>query len=171
MPRVFFALWPDDAQCDELYNAAKSVQLKTGGRVMRRENLHQTLVFIGNIADDKLPTVKAAAEPNAMPGFMLEFGTLRYWRHNRIVWAAPISTPEPLLELVTALEARLDAAGIEYDKRAYQPHITLVREARSPGEPPPIDFGWPVRDFTLVESAHEARGVIYRAIARWPLTA
>jgi 2'-5' RNA ligase len=171
MPRVFFALWPDDAQRDELCYAAKSVQPKIGGRLMRRENLHQTLVFIGNIADEKLPTVKATAASNAVPGFTLEFGTLRYWRHNRIVWAAPISIPEPLLELVTALEARLDAAGIEYDKRAYQPHITLVREGRSPGELPPLNFDWPVRDFTLVESAREARGVVYRVIARWPLAA
>src|SRR4051794_10491830 len=169
MPRLFFALWPDEGIRNELFRVAQATQPGSGGRVMRRENLHQTLVFVGNVADSELPALKAAAAPLELPAFTLHFGRMRYWRHNRIVWAAPLVMPEPLGRLVKALEARIAAAGIEYDDRDYQPHITLIRDARSPAELMPLDFEWRVRDFTLIESAHDGRGAIYRVIARFPL--
>ena len=40
MPRLFFALWPDDTQRGELHAAAQRAHSKSGGRLMRRENLH-----------------------------------------------------------------------------------------------------------------------------------
>src|SRR5689334_23975990 len=107
MPRVFFALWPDDAQRNALFAAAQRVHPHTDGRMMRRENVHQTVVFIGNVTDAELHTIKAAAAAIKTSAFDLHFGTLRYWRHNRIVWAAPRATPASLLELVNMLEARL----------------------------------------------------------------
>ena len=171
MPRLFFALWPGDAERSRLFAAAQRAHPASGGRLMRRENLHQTVVFIGNVTDAELETLKAAAGPVETSSFTLKFGTLRYWRHNRIVWAAPLATPAPLSELVASLEARIDATGIKYDKRDYQPHITLIRDARSPGELTPLEFDWPVRDFALVESGRDAGGVAYRVIARWPLAA
>ena len=136
---------------------------------MRRDNLHQTLVFIGNIEADRQPAIEAAASAIAANSFELDFGTLGYWRHNRIVWAAPLSTPPALAELVTALEAGLSQAGIGFDSRPYSPHVTLVRDARVRGPLPSLKFAWTLRDFVLIELANDSRGVIYRAIARWPL--
>ena len=169
MPRLFFALWPDEGVRNELFRAAQATQPGSGGRLMRRENLHQTVVFVGNVGDPELPSLKAAAASLDLPAFTLQFGRMRYWRHNRIVWAAPLATPESLGRLVKALEARMAAAGIEYDRRDYQPHITLIRDARSPAEFMPLDFEWRVNDFTLIESAHDGRRVNYGVIARWPL--
>lgn len=169
MPRLFFALWPGEAERADLFAAGQRAHPHSGGRVMRRENLHQTVVFVGNVTEAGLESLVAAGASIKASSFILEFGTLRYWRHNRIVWAAPLATPKPLQELVDALEARLDAAAIRFDKRDYQPHITLIRDARPPGELAPLDFAWPVRDFALVESARDARGAAYRPIARWPL--
>jgi len=169
MPRVFFALWPDEGIRNELFRVAQATQPGSGGRLMRRENLHQTVVFVGNVAGSELPALKAAAASLDLPAFTLQFGRLRYWRHNRIVWAAPLVTPEPLGSLVIKLEAKVAAAGIEYDRRNYQPHVTLIRDARSPGELTPLDFEWRVRDFTLIESAHDGGRVNYRVVARWPL--
>ena len=169
MPRLFFALWPDERIRNGLFRVAQATQPECGGRLMRRENLHQTVVFVGTVADSALPALKAAGASLDLPAFTLQFGRIRYWRHNRIVWAAPLVTPEPLGNLVKALEARIAAAGIDYDHRDYQPHVTLIRDARSPADLTPLDFEWRVRDFTLIESAHDGRGVIYRVIARWPL--
>ena len=171
MPRVFFALWPEDAQRDELYRAAQSAHVTSGGRLMRRENLHQTLVFIGTVAAGKVAEINSAAASVDATAFELKFGTLRYWRHNRIVWAAPLATPKPLLAMLAALESALDHANVAFDRRPYAPHTTLIRDARSPAEFAPLKFGWPVRDFTLVESANDSSGVVYRVIARWPLAA
>ena len=171
MARLFFALWPDAAVRDQLYRAARTVHRSTGGRLMRRANLHQTLVFIGTVSDEQVAYVEAAGAGIHVSPFKLEFGTTGYWRHNRIVWAAPATTPQPLTALVGALEAGLTGAGIEFDRRPYSPHVTLVREARVSAPLPELAFDWHVHDFALVQSGRDAGGVVYQVIARWPLAA
>ena len=169
MPRLFFALWPDTAVRDELYRAAQAAHDGSGGRCMRRDNLHQTLVFVGSVAAERIAGLEAAAAAIVVPAFKLEWGTTGYWRHNRIIWAAPGAMPLPLIELVGALECVLAGAGIEYDDRPYRAHVTLVRDARAPAVLPPLRFDWPVREFALIESSRDPRGLAYRPIARWPL--
>lgn len=171
MPRLFFALWPGAAERSELFAAGQRAHPHSGGRAMRRENLHQTVVFIGDVTASQLEKIKAAGDATVAQPFDLQFGHVRYWRHNRIVWAAPLATPAPLADLVGHLERRLDGAGIKFDRRPYVPHVTLVRDARPPGELAPLHFEWAVRDFALIESARNAGGAVYRPIARWPLAA
>jgi 2'-5' RNA ligase len=170
MPRFFFALWPDPAVREELYRVAQAAQRACGGRCMRRDNLHQTLVFVGNVAAARTASLQAAAgRVNATP-FDLDFGITGYWRHNRIVWAAPRTTPEPLTGLVAALERELAQSGFDFDSRSYAAHVTLVRDARAPAPLPALKFAWAVRDFVLVESGRGARGDEYCVVNCWPLT-
>jgi len=138
---------------------------------MRRDNLHLTLVFLGAVAREKIPQLEAVAGHQNGAGFGLEFGATGYWRHNRIVWAAPHATPEPMRGLVSGLEQALERAGFDFDRRSYVPHITLIRDTRAPAVLPPLAFDWPVRDFALVESARDERSMVYRVIAQWPLAA
>jgi 2'-5' RNA ligase len=168
---VFFALWPDDGVRDALHREAQMLHRNCGGRVMRRENVHLTLVFVGNVAVGRLDELKAAAGTISGSSFELVLDRLGYWRHNRIVWASPLTVPEALRELVGSLESRLQQAGFEFDQRPYAPHITLLRDARAPGVPAPLHLDWPVGDFVLVESAHSAQGPAYRVVARWALHA
>jgi 2'-5' RNA ligase len=171
MPRLFFALWPDAVVRDKLYRAAQAAYRGSGGRLMRRANLHQTLVFVGAVADARIERVEAAAADIAVPPFKLDFGTTGYWRHNRIILAAPAAPPPPLAALVDALEAGLTRADVDFDRRPYSPHVTLVRDARAASPLPELKFEWHLRDFALVESGRDADGVAYRVVARWPLAA
>ncbi len=170
MPRVFFALWPDDGARDALDLAAHEARRTGGGRAMQRNNLHQTLVFIGDVEDKIVATLKALASRVAASPFTLEFGITGYWRHNHIVWAAPVAMPPALTGLVMALEQELANAGVTFDRRDYFAHITLLRNARAPAHLPRLHFAWPARDFVLLESARGPRGVEYRVVGRWPLT-
>lgn len=169
--RVFFALWPDDRVRGALYFHARELYRSCGGRVMRRENLHLTLVFIGDVAVGRLDDLKSVAHAISATPFEFVLDQTGYWRHNRIVSASPRTVPEPLRALVTGIESGLIQAGFEFDKRPYAPHITLLRDARAPTIFPPLDLDWPVRDFALVESARGVRGAEYRVLARWPLPA
>jgi len=161
---LFFALWPDAAVRESLYTVAGNLHKECGGRMMRRDNLHLTLVFLGNVARQKIPQLEALAQRQRGVSFSLEFGTAGYWRHNRIVWAAPVAAPEPLSNLVAVLERELKSEGFSFDRRPYVPHITLLRNARPLAAPLPLAFDWRIDDFALVESA---RG--YRVLARWAL--
>ena len=167
--RLFFALWPNDAVRAGLFRLAQTLHRDCGGRLIRGDNLHQTLVFLGKVAADRIPGLAALAVNRYIPPFELRLNDSGYWRHNRIVWVAPGAVPEPLRELVAALEGALNAAGFDFDRRPYAPHITLVRNAREPRLLLAPDLAWPVSEFALVESASNEGGSRYRIIARWPL--
>ena len=138
---------------------------------MRRENLHLTLVFIGDLAVQRLGDLASMAHAISAAPFELVLDQTGYWRHNRIVSASPLSVPKPLRALVNAIEGRLKQAEIGFDQRPYAPHVTLLRDARAPAAFPQLALDWPVREFVLVESARGARGAEYRVLGRWPLIA
>ena len=133
---------------------------------MRRDNLHQTLVFLGSVAIDRIPELATLAASLRTSAFKLEFGVTGYWRHNRIVWVAPHTTPEPLLALVAELEQGLRQAGFKFDQRPYAPHLTLIRDARAPARLPALTLAWKVAEFALVRSARIEQGSRYEVIAR-----
>jgi 2'-5' RNA ligase len=136
-----------------------------------RDNLHLTLVFLGAIAHDKIPLLERIAGEQQVSAFDFPFGTTGYWPHNRIVWAAPHSIPEPLRVLVAALERMLSRAGFACDRCAYSPHVTLLRNAGAPAILPPLACDWPVTGFTLTESVRTEEGAHYRTLSQWPLDA
>ena len=166
---MFFALWPDDGVRDALHREAQRLHRNCGGRVMRRENVHLTLAFIGDVAVERLDELKSVAGTIAGRSFEFVLDQLGYWRHNRIVWAAPQSVPGPLREIVTALESGLKQAEFEFDRRPYAPHLTLLRNAREPRVLPALDVPWPVSDFALVQSVRDEHGSRYQVVASWPL--
>jgi len=139
-----------------------------GGRAMRCESLHSTLVFLGDVELRRLEALQLAAQEVAGARFELLFDEARYWGHNHIVYAAPLNMPAQLKQLVEALEQRLNAHRFRFDRRTYRPHVTLLRNARWSDMPLPAmpAVSWQIADFALVQSAQEG----YRVLARFPLT-
>jgi 2'-5' RNA ligase len=168
--RVFFALWPDDAVRQELARAGKLLQGACGGRATRAENLHLTLVFLGDVQRHRLDALREAAAAVRAPACALPLERLGWFRRNRVAWAGPVHTPPEVLELVGNLEAALRQARFRFDARPFEAHITLVRKGLCGEELPPIaTIRWTVREFVLVESELSPGGSIYRISGRWPL--
>jgi 2'-5' RNA ligase len=181
--RVFFALWPEAALQARLAQEARRLHGLLGGRQTRTETLHLTLLFIGQLARDRLADLQAAARQIRLPGFDAVFDQADCWRHNRIAFLGAGQPPQALLDLVTALEAIAAGQRITFDHRPYRAHVTLLRHARcttkSPAEgravaeripiPPPAPITWPARDFTLMESRLDAEGARYAVLERFPL--
>ena len=170
--RLFFALWPGTGGAERLAHAAHLVHAACGGRVMRRETLHLTLVFLGNVPLAKLQASRAAAANVRGETHQLNFDRWGGWRRPGIVWAGCGATPPQLVALVQALQQGLREIGLAIEERTFSPHVTLLRNARAAdlGALPPLDpIVWPVEDFVLVESQSAAGGAAYRIIDRWPL--
>lgn len=169
---MFFALWPAPAVRGKLDQAGRKLRVACGGRQMRANNLHLTLVFLGNVELSRLEALRAVAgEVRAAP-FGLTLTRLGWWKHNRVAWAAPDVTPEPLAELVAQLQDGLRRAGFAFDDRpAYVPHVTLLRNARCEIEewPPFGPLEWAAGEFVLVRSVTREEGATYEAIGRWTL--
>ena len=152
-----------------LWRHGQKLHQHCGGRLTARENLHLTLVFIGNVAVGKLSGLEGVAGAISATAFEFVVDQTDYWKHNGIVWAAPRIVPQPLRQLVAALESALLNAGYKFDVRSYVPHMTLIRNARAPSALPAIELPWRVSEFSLVESVRDAHAARYRVVARWPL--
>ncbi len=170
--RVFFALWPTAAERSHLAAWQAPLRRLCGGRAMRGETLHNTLVFIGDIDRSRLEALQLAAQEVSGEGFELCFDDARYWGHNHIVYAAPGHSPQHLTQLAGALEQNLIRHRFKFDTREYKPHVTLLRNARwtdapLPGMPPVC---WQINDFALVQSVQQDALAGYRVLARFPLS-
>jgi len=169
--RVFFALWPNDAERSALAAWQAVLKPTCGGRVMRADTLHLTLVFLGNVPCARLEALQLAAQEVSAPGFDLLIDEARYWQHNHILYTAPGVVPRQLAYLVSALEKSLLHHQFEFEQRDYQPHLTLLRNARcgvaSLAALPPVS--WQIRDFVLLQSAPQNGVAAYQVLARFPL--
>jgi 2'-5' RNA ligase len=162
--RLFFALWPDAATRATLAAYAAAAHARCGGRIMRPQNLHFTLAFLGDTDAGRLDSLRAAATAVAPRRFAIEVDRVAYWRHNRIVWAGAAVVPEALAGLVADLRAALDVAGFRYDAKPFVPHVTLLRDARPAPLPALASTAWPVDRFVLVKSVP---GQDYANVGEW----
>ncbi|OYY93979.1 MAG: 2'-5' RNA ligase [Hydrogenophilales bacterium 28-61-23] len=182
--RVFFALWPDVAAAARLHDIASRWHVGLGGRVMREDSLHATLVFIGDVATDRLATLLDLAGEIDAAAFGVAFDDAGCWRHNQIAYLGMRRMPDALRNLQFELATRVQVAGFRIEQRRYSPHVTLIRKADCSSEmrekenlgeslenknPATEPVAWSVRDFVLVKSSINANGSRYEQIGRWPL--
>jgi 2'-5' RNA ligase len=170
--RLFLAAWPTPDLQGALGRLAASLQQECGGRALPTRNIHLTLVFLGEVARDRMANLAHLAAGITTPRFELEVDRIEYWRHNRIVWAGVTRCPDALPKLVEHLEHSLSSAGFRFDKRSHVPHVTLLRNARrGPADATLRPLPWPVSRFALVESVPRDQGRFYDVLREWPLGA
>ncbi|MEZ5613949.1 MAG: RNA 2',3'-cyclic phosphodiesterase, partial [Rhodocyclaceae bacterium] len=167
--RVFFALWPGDDVARRFDEAGRRAHRALGGRRMRRETLHLTLAFVGDVAPDRLADLCGIAGAIRLPAFDLLFDTGQCLARKQIFWAAAGTIPAALRDLVAGLNEGLRSAAFRTEDRPFAAHVTLLRHANCAAAPNDLRVEWPVRDFVLVESELKPEGAGYRIIGRWPL--
>lgn len=184
--RLFFALWPNAAERAALAAWQTPLRELCGGRAMRADTLHATLVFLGDVAEHRLEALYLAAQETLFRGFTLNLTTAHYWGHNHIVYAAPDDVPVRLAQLVEGLEHNLRRHRFRFEHRPYKPHITLLRHAKwtdapkagnplptsgwtelTAGLPPMPSVRWQMRSFALVQSMSDEQGARYEVLARF----
>ena len=170
--RLFLALWPGEAVAGALDAAGLEAQRLCGGRRMRRDTLHLTLVFLGDVEASRVPGLVDALGAVEGDAFRLQLDTFGYWRHNHIVWAGCAERPAALDGLVQALRSRLAALDLSVAETGFVPHVTLLRKAAMAGALPAFGpIAWPVAEFVLMESCRSDAGARYRRLAGWRLQA
>lgn len=166
MKRLFFALWPDETVRQRCARMAKSIS-RPDDKPVRPDNLHMTLVFLGNIDAMTETLFIQAASVIAAPVMTITFDRVSYWRKPRVVCLTGRSGDTGLDSLVSELTAISRTLGIPVDDRPFTPHITLIRKARALKT---IEFEpivWQADAFCLVESCSGPDGVEYRVIRQW----
>jgi len=167
--RLFFALWPDETTRRQVADLVDSLPRRQG-RATPVANLHVTLAFVGRTSPGgRLCLEHAASEVQGQP-FTLHLDRVGYFARRRILWLGPSETPLASADLAADLQRRLAPCGYEPERRAFRPHITLMRKSRPPPEglqPEPID--WRVEQFALVESVLSPAGAEYHVLRNFPL--
>ncbi|MFT4171892.1 MAG: RNA 2',3'-cyclic phosphodiesterase [Rhodocyclaceae bacterium] len=166
LQRVFLALWPTAPVLARLRTAAP---MHVSGRHMRADTLHMTLAFIGEVNETDCADIISAVGRVQAPAFTLRLDALGYWANNHILWAGTSRTPEVLSKLAADLRGTLDGIGIPYDRKAFTPHVTLMRNASAVvAERLQDPIEWPIREWRLVRSRPRSIGPHYETLARWP---
>ncbi|MDR3525970.1 MAG: RNA 2',3'-cyclic phosphodiesterase [Rhizomicrobium sp.] len=123
--RLFTALAIPDAVAETLWPMQAGVP---GARWQKREQLHLTLRFIGEVdgleaaaIDDALALLSAPSFPLALKA-VGSFGG----KTPRDLWAG-VTPSESLNHLQRKIESALQRIGLEPDGRKFVPHVTLAR--------------------------------------------
>lgn len=129
--RLFFAVRFSEQIKDRLCGVLENLRpCCAEGRFTLRENLHLTLVFLGEITLERLPAVRAAMNAVSAEPFPLHIGGMGCFQRNGgdLYWAGVERTPA-LCSLYDSLCVELQKRGLQTDSRPYRPHLTLVRQA------------------------------------------
>ncbi len=122
--RLFTAICPDDETKNALFAAGKKARETSEGKFSPKENLHLTLVFIGET--NRPEEAENALSEIEFPSFDIktkDTGTFE----KGIFWAG-IEENESLFSLQKEVSEKLRAHGFEPEEREYVPHITLARK-------------------------------------------
>jgi RNA 2',3'-cyclic 3'-phosphodiesterase len=99
------------------------------GRRTAPENLHLTLVFLGEVAEPTLPHIEQELSELNFAPFQLKLTSLNTFPRAGVLFAE-VEPARPLLHLqakVAASMARCGFAPEDPEARPYHPHITLAR--------------------------------------------
>jgi 2'-5' RNA ligase len=176
MHRLFVAIRPPEPIRDLLIDAMDD---SADFRWQDEAQLHLTLRFIGEIERPVAEDVAAALSVIRAPPFQLRIKGAGSFdqRNGGALWAG-VEPREPVAALSARIERACQSAGLEPERRAFHPHITLARwkgrrtrEARAflerhgglASEPFEVDT------FVLFESRLSRHGAHYEEVERYPL--
>ena len=136
------------------------------GRFSAPENLHLTLVFLGDCDAKRAADVKAEMDALAFEPFDIAIGSVgRFKRDGGDIWWAGVQANKKLTDLQQNLTSGLRAVGFELENRKYSPHITLGREVVTQAVPRKITpFGETVGSIELMKSERLNGKLTYTAV-------
>lgn len=177
MIRLFVALALPQSLRERLAMLAGGVP---GARWTDPENMHLTLRFIGEVAEDRIADIHLALSRVRQPAFSVTIAGVGFFKQGRnptLLWAG-VERNDALLQLQQQVDHALQREDLGSESRRYTPHVTLARLQRSP-ESRVAEFvahhnlfrapPFVADSFTLFSSFLSSSGAIYTPEADYPL--
>jgi 2'-5' RNA ligase len=175
MHRLFVAIRPPEHIRDLLIDAMDD---SPDFRWQDEEQLHLTLRFVGEV---ERPLANDLADAlgwvRAQPFALRIRGVGRFEARNAGALWAGVEPKEPVAALAAKVERVCQGVGLEPERRAFHPHVTLARwKGRRTRELESFlerrrglaSEPWPVDAFILFESRLSRHGAHYEEIASYP---
>ena len=154
-------------------------------RWTRPENIHLTVVFMGNIDESYVDVIDRSAR-NICRGyepfniFLNGIGIFGTRRNPRVIWIGLGGDIKKMAALRDDLSKSLKPLGIRQEKRPFKPHLTIGRFKKQPAGP--YNFNRILHRYkhlhtsehtqkilTMYKSELRQRGAVYTKIRSWPL--
>lgn len=128
--RLFIAVNLDESVKCELEKIITSLKpnIKKGSFTLH-DNLHLTLIFLGEIAPAKTSIIKQVMQEVQGIPLELSFAGLGYFkrREGNILWMG-VNRNEMLRDIYEQLYKKLTRAGFKLETREFKPHLTFGRK-------------------------------------------
>jgi len=127
--RTFVAVEIHD---DKVLDAITKIQsnFKIKSTPVSRENMHFTLLFLGEIAEETVENVKKKLSSVSFKPIQVKFiqiGAFPNPRSPRVVWIGVDEVAsKQLIDLASQVEKQLEPLGFKSDK-PFKPHLTIFR--------------------------------------------
>lgn len=130
--RLFIAINFDEETKERLWAICQRLRPHMQSvRFTQKQNLHLTVIFLGEVAEPRVEAVKLALNKLEAAPFSLCFGWPGVFSRTNgdILWLGLQGDEEQALaKIYNFLYYQLTSAGFAVEKREYTPHLTLARE-------------------------------------------
>jgi 2'-5' RNA ligase len=123
--RLFLGLPIPPELAQALNRLTQAIELPKG-RPAAPENLHLTLVFLGEVAEPKLPPIERELSKLNIAAFQLKLTSLNTFPRAGVL-VAEVEPTRPLLQLQAKAVAAMVRCGFAPESHPYHPHLTLAR--------------------------------------------
>lgn len=133
--RLFVAIDLDpgarQAIASEQARLKKALGDRSSLKWVRDEQMHLTLVFLGEVTDDRAPqvvdSINQSIDEAPFDASLEGVGMFPPHGPPRVLWIGIGRGAEQLIAVQRELSARVRHLGIELEDRAFHPHLTLAR--------------------------------------------
>jgi 2'-5' RNA ligase len=166
--------------------SAELMPLLPGARWVRAENIHLTIVFLGQVPESSIEDITGLAKSvcdryGAFDMALKGVGVFSGVHNPRVLWVGLQAHLERMSDFRNALQRKLRPFGVREEKRPFRPHLTLCRFRKGTRGGAPLanildaykDFWSPfytLQRLFLFKSDLTPKGSIYTELAQWPLT-
>ena len=132
MIRAFIAVAVPESilgRCQEISDRLRELDLD--GRFAKTQSMHLTLKFLGNIEEEKVPSIEEVLEGRGkettpFSAEVRQVGVFPHLGNPRVVWVG-LQPPDAVNELQKKIQEDLKPLGFATENREFHPHLTLLR--------------------------------------------
>ncbi|KFZ37384.1 hypothetical protein HR45_10200 [Shewanella mangrovi] len=169
--RLFLGFSFEQAQVRQLTQLQAELA-HADGKPVPSENLHLTLLFLGNVTATNRQRLETQIQQLDLPRFQQPLTRLSFWPKPKILCLTHDEVNRSLLQLQqTISHIAADLLTLQQHSQ-YRPHITLARKAKLPPDydamqVPTLTLA--PRELHLYQSVNLGDGVQYPILHSWPL--
>lgn len=176
MPRLFVAILIPKEIIGKITDYQKKIK-NLNIRLIKPENFHLTLVFLGQIREKKIEIIKRILKEigEKYSSFFLEFRKIISGpdlKRPRLIWLEAENNEE-IKEIWKAILEKFKREEIFFDEKSLRPHLTLARtrgkELFGKKIEKEISLILPVKEIALMESKLKPTGAEYKIIEKFKL--